>query len=69
MVGSKCGLGFAQNGGPGALACNSGFAGGWFEVEVNGAGAATLYRFVMEDGSMAPDPASRFPYMSMVRAS
>ena len=36
---------------------------GWFEAEVDGAKAGTLYRFVMEDGSMAPDPASRFqPY-------
>lgn len=33
---------------------------GWYEVEADGAGAGTLYRFVLNDGSEVPDPASRF---------
>jgi maltooligosyltrehalose trehalohydrolase len=33
---------------------------GWFEIEVEGAGAGTRYCFVMEDGREVPDPASRF---------
>ena len=33
---------------------------GWFELEVEGIGAGTLYRFVLDDGTVVPDPASRF---------
>jgi malto-oligosyltrehalose trehalohydrolase len=33
---------------------------GWFELEVEGAGHGTLYRFVLADGTVVPDPASRF---------
>jgi maltooligosyltrehalose trehalohydrolase len=33
---------------------------GWFEVEVEGVGPGALYRFVLEDGTEVPDPASRF---------
>src|SRR3569623_3679031 len=33
---------------------------GWFEAEVEGAGPGSLYRFVLEDGTEVPDPASRF---------
>jgi maltooligosyltrehalose trehalohydrolase len=33
---------------------------GWFELEVEGAGQGTLYRFILDDGTAAPDPASRF---------
>lgn len=33
---------------------------GWFELEVEGVGPGTRYRFVMEDGTEVPDPASRF---------
>ena len=33
---------------------------GWFEVEVDGVGPGALYRFVLEDGTEVPDPASRF---------
>lgn len=35
-------------------------ARGWFESEVVGAGAGTLYRFILPDGTAVPDPASRF---------
>jgi maltooligosyltrehalose trehalohydrolase len=33
---------------------------GWFELEVEGIGAGTHYRFELEDGTLVPDPASRF---------
>jgi maltooligosyltrehalose trehalohydrolase len=33
---------------------------GWFEVEIEGVRPGTLYRFVLEDGTEVPDPASRF---------
>ncbi|MBE7209949.1 MAG: malto-oligosyltrehalose trehalohydrolase [Gluconacetobacter diazotrophicus] len=33
---------------------------GWFEATVPGAGAGTLYRYVLPDGTAVPDPASRF---------
>src|SRR3569833_3337982 len=33
---------------------------GWFEVEVEAVGPGALYRFVLEDGTEVPDPASRF---------
>jgi len=33
---------------------------GWFELEVEGIGAGTLYRFELADGTLVPDPASRF---------
>src|SRR6185437_6983507 len=33
---------------------------GWFELEVEGAGTGTLYRFVLANGTEVPDPASRF---------
>jgi len=33
---------------------------GWFEIEVEGAGPGTLYRFALSDGTLVPDPASRF---------
>lgn len=33
---------------------------GWFELEVEGAGHGTLYRFILPDGTAVPDPASRF---------
>src|ERR1700712_5565844 len=33
---------------------------GWFEAEVEGAKAGGLYRFVLENGTEVPDPASRF---------
>lgn len=33
---------------------------GWFELETERAGAGALYRFVLADGSVIPDPASRF---------
>ena len=32
----------------------------WFEAEVEGVGAGARYRFVLEDGTEVPDPASRF---------
>ncbi len=35
-------------------------AGGWHELTVASAGAGTLYRFVLPDGTRVPDPASRF---------
>jgi len=33
---------------------------GWFEIELEGVGAGTLYRFRLADGREVPDPASRF---------
>ena len=33
---------------------------GWFELEVEGAGAGTRYRYILPDGLAVPDPASRF---------
>lgn len=33
---------------------------GWFSANVDGAGAGTAYKFVLEDGMEVPDPASRF---------
>ncbi len=33
---------------------------GWHELTVPAAGAGTLYRFVLPDGTRVPDPASRF---------
>jgi maltooligosyltrehalose trehalohydrolase len=37
--------------------------GEWFELEVPSAGAGTLYKFAMSDGTRLPDPGSRFqPY-------
>lgn len=33
---------------------------GWYELEVPGAAAGTRYRFVLPDGTMVPDPASRY---------
>lgn len=33
---------------------------GWFEVSIVGIGDGAKYLFVMEDGSLVPDPASRF---------
>jgi maltooligosyltrehalose trehalohydrolase len=33
---------------------------GWFEVEVDGVGPGAHYRFVLDDGTEVPDPASRF---------
>jgi maltooligosyltrehalose trehalohydrolase len=33
---------------------------GWFEIEIEGAGEGTRYWYVMEDGTRAPDPASRY---------
>lgn len=33
---------------------------GWFEVEVPGSGPGDLYRFILDDGTEVPDPASRF---------
>jgi maltooligosyltrehalose trehalohydrolase len=35
-------------------------ARGWFEAEVDGVGPGALYRFVLDDGTEVPDPASRF---------
>ena len=35
-------------------------ADGWHALRVEGAGAGTLYRFVLPDGMEVPDPASRF---------
>ena len=32
----------------------------WFEVEIEGIGAGARYRFVLDDGTEVPDPASRF---------
>lgn len=33
---------------------------GWFSANVDGAGAGTLYKFVLDGGLEVPDPASRF---------
>ncbi|MGN6489896.1 MAG: hypothetical protein ACTHLT_19025 [Devosia sp.] len=33
---------------------------GWYEVEAEGAQAGTRYRFVLDDGTEVPDPASRY---------
>ncbi|HVX82727.1 MAG TPA: malto-oligosyltrehalose trehalohydrolase [Devosiaceae bacterium] len=33
---------------------------GWFELTVDGAGPGTLYRFMLPNGLLVPDPASRF---------
>lgn len=33
---------------------------GWYEVEVDGVGHGTRYRFVLHDGTEVPDPASRY---------
>lgn len=33
---------------------------GWYELEVHGAGQGHRYRFVLDDGSEVPDPASRY---------
>jgi len=33
---------------------------GWYEAEVEGAAPGMRYRFILEDGSEVPDPASRF---------
>ncbi|HZY68980.1 MAG TPA: malto-oligosyltrehalose trehalohydrolase, partial [Devosia sp.] len=33
---------------------------GWYEVEVEGVGPGTRYRFVLDEGTEVPDPASRF---------
>src|ERR1041384_609565 len=33
---------------------------GWFEAEVEGVPPGSRYRFVLEDGTEVPDPASRF---------
>src|SRR3569832_887971 len=33
---------------------------GWFEAEVEGVAPGALYRFVLDDGTEVPDPASRF---------
>lgn len=35
-------------------------ARGWFETEVDGLKAGALYRYITDDGILAPDPASRF---------
>jgi len=35
-------------------------SGGWHEILVEGAGAGTLYRYALPDGTLIPDPASRF---------
>lgn len=34
--------------------------GGWYELLTHEAGAGTLYRFCLPDGTLVPDPASRF---------
>ncbi|HMA12307.1 MAG TPA: alpha-amylase family glycosyl hydrolase, partial [Steroidobacteraceae bacterium] len=34
--------------------------GGWFGLDVPGAGAGTRYRYAVNDGLRVPDPASRF---------
>jgi len=36
------------------------YSRGWFEVEVEGVRAGARYRFITDDGTQAPDPASRF---------
>jgi len=33
---------------------------GWFELEVEGVGAGATYRFILDDGTIVPDPASRY---------
>jgi hypothetical protein len=33
---------------------------GWYELHVDGVGHGDLYRYVLEDGTEVPDPASRF---------
>jgi maltooligosyltrehalose trehalohydrolase len=33
---------------------------GWYELEVDGVSPGDLYKFVLDDGSEVPDPASRF---------
>src|SRR5687768_8941002 len=35
-------------------------ARGWHEIEIEGADAGMRYRFVLDDGTEVPDPASRF---------
>jgi len=35
-------------------------AGGWFELVTEAAGAGDRYRYLLEDGTRVPDPASRF---------
>jgi malto-oligosyltrehalose trehalohydrolase len=34
--------------------------GGWFELRTSAAGTGSRYRYVLEDGTAIPDPASRF---------